>query len=541
MKLADRARLALRSLPALRGLVGAVTNSGYGQYGASRGRKSLIGWLFNGGSPDEDIVEHIDVLRQRARDLYMGTPLATGALDTLVTNAVGPGLKLSAQIDADFLGLTDEQADEWERNVEREFGLWADSPACDATRMCNFGQLQALALLSTLMSGDVFAVLPMMKRRGTIYDLRVHLIEADRVCDPTIVDSKLNILGGVEVGSYGEPVAYYVTRYHPLASVSYRTLANDWKRVPAYGTASGRRNILHLMVHQRPEQRRGVPVLAPVIESLKQLGRYHDAELQAAVVSAMLTVFITSAGTTADASTLGQSIDPDERVDTADLNSVELGNGAVVGLAPGESVNAVNPGRPNPAFDQFVRAICVPIGSALGIPYELLLKHFTSSYTAARAAFLEFWKTVKTRRAWLAAGFCQPIYDEWLAEAVARGRVSCPGFFDDLAVRAAWSSAEWHGPAQGQINEKVEAAAANDRVQFGFSTMTQETAGLTGGNWDQVNRARRREMAKQVSGGPSTDNPDDPTQAKPENLQRAARMLASANEANSMAARLLQE
>jgi capsid protein len=192
-----------------------------------------------------------------------------------------------------------------------------------------------------------------------------------------------------------------------------------------------------------------------------------------------------------------ESIPEDEQVDTAE-GSVELGNGSVVGLAPGESIETVNAGRPNPAFDGFVRSICVPLGAALEVPYELLLKHFTSSYTAARASFVEFWKAIRTRRAWLAQSFCQPIYEEWLAEAVAVGRVTAPGFFSDPAVRAAWSGAAWHGPAQGQINERVEAGAAFDRVSFGFSTMAQETAELTGRSWDQVNRERSRELAKQV-------------------------------------------
>ena len=47
-----------------------------------------------------------------------------------------------------------------------------------------------------------------------------------------------------------------------------------------------------IMNRERIGQRRGVPFLAQVIEALKQLGRYTDAELVAAVVSGMFTVFI---------------------------------------------------------------------------------------------------------------------------------------------------------------------------------------------------------------------------------------------------------
>lgn len=492
----------------LLGKLGALAY-GYGSHGASRTRKALLGWMHSAGSPDEDIVENVEVLRQRSRDLYMGTPLATGALKTLTTNTVGSGLRLSAQVDGDFLGLIDDEADEWERRTEREFALWADTQACDAGRTNTFGQLQALAMLSTLMSGDCFAILPIIRRRGSIYDLRVQLLEGDRVCDPLFVSPTSNICGGIEVGAYGEPVAYYVAQVHPGSTQTITT--QSWKRVTAFGSQSGRRNILHLMAQERPEQRRGVPVLAPVIESLKQLGRYSDAELMAAVVSAMLTVFIKS---DSPDSPLGQGVPTADMIDSA-AGSVELGNGSVVGLAPGESVETVNPGRPNTAFDGFVRSICVPIGAALELPYELLLKHFTSSYTAARASFVEFWKAIKTRRSWLASGFCQPIYEEWLAEAVAMGRISAPGFFEDLAVRAAWSGAAWHGPAQGQINEKVEAGAAHDRVAFGFSTMAQETAELTGRSWDQVNRARLREIAKQAQPEPQPAGGPPPPEETP--------------------------
>ena len=44
--------------------------------------------------------------------------------------------------------------------------------------------LQQLAFLSYLMNGDTIALLPMKHQAGAPYDLRVRLIEADRVCSP---------------------------------------------------------------------------------------------------------------------------------------------------------------------------------------------------------------------------------------------------------------------------------------------------------------------------------------------------------------------
>ncbi len=115
-----------------------ILNSGYGNYGASSYKKSLAGWLYSGGSSREDIEDNLNVLRQRSRDLYMGVPLATGAIKTMRTNVVGRGLRLKPTIDREVLGIEAEDAHALERQIEREWALWADSPDCDAARLDNF-------------------------------------------------------------------------------------------------------------------------------------------------------------------------------------------------------------------------------------------------------------------------------------------------------------------------------------------------------------------------------------------------------------------
>lgn len=465
-----------------------VFNTGYSHHGASRTKKSLRGWISRGGSTKEDIDENLELLRERSRDLYMGAPLATSSIKTTRTNVVGSGLKLKAQLDAEFLGLSEEESDLWETTVEREFSLWADSVNCDLQRMNNFYELQQLAFLSSLMSGDCFVTLPTSKRINMPYDLRINLIEADRVCNPQNLKGK-DISGGVEFNDYGELVAYHIVNIHPLSDSSKK---REWIRVEAFGSKTGRPNILHLMEAERPGQRRGVPILAPVIESLKQLNRYSEAELMAAVISGMFTVFIESKNNDDDPP-LGEGIPEEDQIDTQDETSYELGNGAIIALGEGETAKEVNPGRPNTAFDGFVTSICRQIGAAIEVPYELLTKHFTASYSASRAALLEAWKMFKMRRTWLASDFCQPIYEEWLSEAVAKGRIYAPGFFDDPLIRKAYCSAEWNGPTQGQIDPLKEVNAAAKRVEEGFSTRAKETVELTGGDFYKNHRQRVKE------------------------------------------------
>ena len=490
---------------------------GYGKFGGSYARKSLMGWLSRGSDADSDIVDNIETLRTRSRDLFMGSALSAGALKTVRTNVVGSGLALNAQIDAKYLGLTDEQAREWEANVEREWKLWAETVDCDAERRQTFYQLQSLVLLSALMSGDVFVTMPFIKRAGSVYDLRIGLIEADRVCNPqNQTDLKADIHGGVEVDEYGAAVAYWVAKYNPNSTPRHvKALQNDWKRVLAFGTTTGRRNILHIMADvERPAQRRGVPMLAPVIESLKQLTRYSEAELMAAVVAGMFTVFVK---TNSPNTPLGQMFDPSMQVDAKDPNSYELGNGAIVTLEDGEEVQIANPNRPNACFDGFVTAVLRQVGTALEIPYELLIKNFQSSYSASRGALLEAWKMFRMRREWIISNFCQPVYEEWLTEAVLKGRIDAPGFLADPAIRAAWCGAEWYGDCQGQLDPKKEAEAAKIRVEEGFSTREREAAELTGLKYENICAVRKREeeMRKEWA-TPSFTQAVQPVQGKEE-------------------------
>lgn len=480
-----------------------ILNSGYSNYGASVTKKSLAGWLHAGGSSREDIEDNINVLRQRSRDLYMGTPIACGAVKTMRTNVVGRGLRLKSTIDAETLGISPEERRKLEKQIEREWSIWAESTDCDMTRIDNFYELQQLAFLNWLISGDCLAVLPVKPRPNQPYDLRVQLIEADRLCSPDNCDTIDNkIVGGVEVDKSGEVVAYHIADHHPL---SYAYADIKWQRVEAFGKTTGRRNVLCLMNRERIGQRRGVPFLAPVIESLKQMGRYTDAELVAAVVSGMFTIFIEKADASAE-DAIGSMLPEEVQVDAEDESTIELAPGAVIDLNEGETAHDMNPGRPNANFGGFVEAICQQIGAALEIPYELLVKRFNSSYTASKGALEEAWKMFNMYRDWLSTDFCQPVYEEWLTEAVAKGRIKAPGFFTDPAIKKAYCGAKWNGPAKGILDPVKEANAAKQRVEAGFSTRSDEAMQMTGSNfYNNVEQLKHEEKelkeVKKISNG----------------------------------------
>lgn len=489
-------------------------NKGYGEAGASWRKKAVKGFNAPSGSPHEDIDFNNYTLRQRARMLYMAAPIATSAIKTNRTNVVGVGLRLKSRINREVLGLSPEQAEAWQKQTEREFALWAENKrACDATGMNNFYGLQQLALISWLLSGDCIGVLKQYKvDRLLPYSLRVHLIESDRIATPgnygtgTSVnyttgknpDNGNTIYDGVEVDSNGAVVAYHVRSSYPFEVGAPTT---TWARVLAYQEHTGLPNVVHVVECERPDQYRGVSYLAQVIEPLLQLRRYTESELMAAVIESFFTAFIKTEAPT-DENPFNQ-VEPDPPGEPSGPNEYSMGPGQVNVMEPGEDVVFADPKRPAGGFDAFVTAICSQIGAALEIPADLLLKKFNASYSASRAALLEAWKAFKMRREWLADDFCRPIYEVWMSEAVARGRIYAPGFFDNPAIHAAYLGSEWLGPSQGQLDPTKEITAEILACSEGFSTHEQSTIRLNGGQWDANVEQLRRENEK--LGGQSPD------------------------------------
>jgi lambda family phage portal protein len=460
----------------------------------------MRGWNPGARTADQDTIPKLEQARASSRDLFMNTPIAAAALRRITTNAVGQGLTFQSRIDRDFLGLTEEQADVWERTTEREFALWANSKECDRARSLNFREMQRLAMLSVMLNGDAFVVLPFVNVRNaqTPYKLRVQLIEADNVANPYSQADDENTKGGIVFDENETPVAYWVRRrpYKMFAG------ADDWVKIDAFGRGSGRRNVLHLMIKDRIGQKRGMPLLAPVFEACKQVSRLAEAELMGAVIASMFTVFIRNES---GGGGLDQMFTDDESVlhdptgtsgrdaQNPDDNMMEIGSGNLLELEEGQDVQTASPNRPNSAFDPFFQAIVKQIGAAIEVPYEQLMLSFTSSYSASRAALLEAWKFYKERRAWLADNFCQPVYEEWLTEAIMRGRVSAPGYFDDPAVRQAWRGSYWGGPGQGQIDPVKETKGAQLRVASGLGNFEDEYIAIHGGDWEQNVQRRARQ------------------------------------------------
>ncbi len=461
--------------------------------GASRFSRHLRSWIPGLGSAKTDLnVEERKTLTARSRDAFRNQPIAGAAVTRACSNIVGTGLRLQCRLDHKMLGITKERAEEIAAGIECEFRAYADSPECDAERNSNFYALQGLAQMSAFVSGDCFAATPFIERPGSPYGLKIQLIEADRVSNRNNALEYDNNYGGIELDSYGAPVACWIQTRHPGDYINSDPL--HWERHAVFGANTGRRRIMHIITRERPGQVRGAPLIAPILEPLKKLDRYTKAELDATVVASMFTVFIKTEGAMQLPSGVGGP------ADIAQAGETSLGSGSIIDLAPGESIETANPGRPNPNYDPFTMAIFRQIGARLGMPVDELLLDYRSSYSAARAAMLQAWKMYIQMRQKLGQQFCQPIYEIWLDEAVARGRVDCPGY-GNPDMRRAYAMADWRGPARGAIDETKETDAASKRVAAGFSTIEMETASLSGEDWLTVHNQRSLENSLRMQAG----------------------------------------
>lgn len=507
--------------------------SGYSDAGASRTRRAMKGFTSVSSSPQEDIDLNNYTLRQRSRMLFMSSSMATSAVQVNRTKVVGTGLVLKSAVNRDVLGISPETAKAWQRNTEAEFSLWAKKARnCDALGLNNFAGLQQLALKSWLMSGDVF---PLLKRRPASplnpYTLRIHLIEADRISTPHMCSTNFSTDGvvpegkpgaghkihdGVEVDDDGAVVAYWICNNYPKQWLLQKD--DEWKRVQVIGEKTGLPNILHVMDSERPDQYRGVPYLAPVIETILQYRRYTESELMAALIQSFYTAWIETDAPASDLpfNEVGSgdvqgipATNPQEDNISHSSNEYELGPGTINVLQPGEKVNFGNPSVPTPGFDIFTKSIARQVGAALEIPYDVLLKEFNSSYSASRGALLEAWEAFRMRRSWFVDGFNQPVYETWLAEAVAIGRIKAPGFWDDPLVRAAWCGANWIGPTQGSLDPLKEAKADLLLASRGIKTYEQVTRERSGGSWFENVEQLKRENELLVDAGATIGTADD--------------------------------
>lgn len=494
-----RPKLGADTVDGTTGLFGG----GRGAYhGASVRNRELSGWHASRGSADSDLLPDLPELQYRSRDIRRNNGYAHGIVQTSVDNIVGSGLRLCAQ--PDYLALQQigpqfdkEWADEWGAKYESLFHEWWWSTACHAGDTLTGDMLTEQVLFSKFDNGGSLTLPLWIPGRGDGFATKLQTVEIDRLSNPESKPNTSKLRGGIEFDDFGVPLFYYVRRAHPgeLFFSFDNASAFTWERIPRR-TAFGRLRVIHDFDGERPDQTRGAPLLASVLGEFKNLDRYIKAEIQAAVMNAMIWGAITTPLEHDEIVDLFKG-DEERYMEHRREHAVRMQSGTLATLFPGDKLEGFIPQRPASGFGVFVKNVERIISVGADMPYELAKKDFSdSNYSNTRAAMLEAWRGFNRRRDRLGAGWLDPINGLFMEEMVQAGRLEAPRFYE---FRRAYQRCTWIGPGRGYVDKAKE--VEGDLLSLEGNTNTlQRICAEQGMHWREVmdQRATERAYAVQI-------------------------------------------
>lgn len=521
-----------RAYDAMRGVLPTVHVNALGPFGFTS--RFDTGSKFLGGFGETELLTaDYWTLRARSSQLFETNLYARGLIRRLVTNEIAVGLHLEATPTEKLLGFEEDELADWAEDVETRFALWqSDSWLCDHTEQMSFGSLQVAARMEALISGDVLVVLRQFQPTQLP---RVQLVKGSAVQSPifkpgTGLAQGHRVEHGVELDAMGRQVAYWVTQRDGTS-----------KRLPAWGEKSGRRIAWLLYgTEKRLDDVRGKPLLALVLQSLREIDRYRDSTQRKAVINSMLAAFVKKSTPTPGARPFGAGAQRKSVIEVAgDSATPEPRRFNMIELIPGMVIDELQPGEepvPYPShgtderFGDFEEAIIQTIAWANSIPPEILRLAFSSNYSASQAAINEFKIYLNTVRTFFGENFCQPIYAEWLLAMVLVGKVQALGLLEawrdssKYDVFAAWVSCDWSGNIKPAVDLSKLVNGYKLLVSEGWITRDRASRELTGTKYSQNVKKLRLENEELVRANksltaldakfaqriaPDTGDPDD--------------------------------
>lgn len=459
---------------------------------ASRGRRAA-GWQASSAGPNDIAQQDLVATRDRSRNADRNSPYGGNAVDGMVANFIGTGIKPLSQ-------HNDPKVREAIHNAWRRF-----TDRADFDNRTDFYGLQALSTRTMITAGEVLVRLRI--NPTGIAPFQIELLEPDHL--PVYLnrhnggeaEDGNRVVSGVELDVEGRRVAYHILRGHPNESYSYATFGStETVRIPSS-------ELLHVFHPLRPKEVRGTPWLGRVLWKLFQLDTYDDAELARKQFAASLTGFIL--GSPQEGEPL---LNMKPAMGTAADQVAQLEPGTLLDLAPGESVEIPAATDVGGMYDVYMRQQLRAIAAGSGCTYEQLTGDLTGvNYSSIRAGLLEFRRRCEQRQhQTFVYQFCRPIFDEWMRWAVFNGDLTLPNYLRD---RQAYHDVKWVTPGWAWVDPLKDANAAIVQIKNGL-TSRATVVNEKGEDVEQIDRENQQDQRRVRSMGLQYGDPSPSNAAK---------------------------
>ena len=424
-----------------------------------------------------DINEFVSLYLKQAQDrsskATSETTIGAMIVNTLVHFVIGPGLEAQASPEVSVLGWDSDTTQKFISQAEAFFRMNAGSKEIDYYHKENFQTLQAIAFRNILTKGDMLLHRTYKgKKQG--YAPCVQALSGSWVRQPSGMSDTKRITGGVEFDEKGHEIAYHIVKTLQNRNDSFTS-----ERFSKYNSTTGFEEFDLIRINPREaNQVRGIPLLTPALEDIYDLETFKAAYRTKAATQALLTAVIESkpdapAGgpiSTIDTiKALGR--ETPEALPYKEDESISLGTGNIIALAPGEEMNMVESKVPATDYNQYVRSELQHIGGAVGLPYEMMVQTYSSNYSASRATIAGAEKIFRDYREEFASKFCAPVWQQVVDYGIRVGAIEAPGYIEGKKFyRDAVLASTWIGPSPISIDPLKEVNAHITAINANLET-----------------------------------------------------------------------
>jgi len=428
---------------------GISTFQPYEGAGFSRKRPVIYGAHARDSRLDLNEATRTELLKL-ARHMYRNVGLIKGAVDSIATYSIGPGLRPQY------------------RGNDQEFGrlceeYWRDmvAPSPEVTGRMTWTDMLLTLSRSIDVDGDVFVV---MTEKG-----KLQIVEGHRVCE----GDDYGTADGVFLGKLGEPTAYLIQ-----TGELYRKL--------------GAETVIHLMELERPDQIRGGSSLARAlnhVRDLKMLGEFEKDALK--LQGSIAAVITTNEGD--ELAGQGGFFGTVQAQDTGEstIAREEITSSATIPrLAPGEKIEMVGPNRPHAGFEPFAKFLIRDVAMGLGLPVEFVYDPASVGGAGMRFIVAKAQRRFEQRQRLLIDRFCNRAWRYFIGGAIANG---------DLPAVEDYAKVTWQTPKSLTVDAGREAQQAREDYKAGLSSL-QDYFGELGQDWEEQVRqiAKEREFIASI-------------------------------------------